>query len=251
MKKEKSLIIEISYAGLGDHLFHSHIPRIAKESGKYDAVYLSNHSKFGHPDYKKLIWELNPFLDGFVDEPGIKCDVASCVEKVNPSSATNLLDQVMYWYQLDNGLTWNNPEVYYQPNYRAEFAHTIYDPNFVSWIGNVIDEDAMIYFKKNKIHFDYIMKLRGNKTLFIPNNTTKFIETPTLFDFCDLIHSCTQLYCLTSGTATLASALGKPAIVFWGVEQNSGFQHYKQHTYRLIQRDFWNRIKRKLKLNRH
>lgn len=29
------LIIEIPYAGMGDHLFHSHLPKIAKENGKY------------------------------------------------------------------------------------------------------------------------------------------------------------------------------------------------------------------------
>jgi hypothetical protein len=243
---DKTLIIEISYAGLGDHLFHSHLPRIAKESGKYNAVFISNQSKFGHPDYKKLIWEMNPFLDGFVDEPGIKCDIAGCVEKVNPNSPTNLLDQVMFWFHLDNGITWNQPEVYYQPVFRSEFAHIIYDPNFVSWIGNVIDEDAMIYFKKNKIHFDYVMKLRGNKTMFIPNEATKFIETPTLFDFCDLIFSCKQLYCLTSGTATLAAALKKPAIVFWGKEQFAGFQHFKKHDYQFIPRDVKSRIRRKL-----
>ena len=66
--KSKSLIIEIKYSGLGDHLFHSHIPRIAKESKIYDKVFISEKSIFGHSDYKKLIWELNPYVDGFTDE---------------------------------------------------------------------------------------------------------------------------------------------------------------------------------------
>lgn len=242
------LIIEITYAGLGDHLFHSHLPRIAKETGAYDKVYVSNLSKLGHADYKKLVWEMNPYIDGFTDEPGKKCDIAVAVRKVKPQSKYNLLDEIMFYYGLDNGKTWNQPEVYYTPVYREEYHHKIYDPNFVSWIGNVIDEDAMIFFRKNDVKFDYVMKLRGNKVMFIPDGRTKYIETHTLFDFCDLIHSSKKLYCLTSGTATLASALGKSATVFYGQEQEPGYRHYPSHEYKLITRDFWNRIRRKLKL---
>lgn len=241
----KVLVIEINYAGLGDHLFHSHLPRIAKETGAFDKVYLSLKSKFGHPDYKKLIWELNPFLDGFTEDEGKRCDIASLVPLLSNNSHTNLLDEIMLYYGLDNGMRWNNPEVYYKPVFKEEYNHVVFDPNFVSWIGNVTDEDAMIFFKKHDITFDYIMKLRGNKTLYIPNAFTKFIETPTLFDFCDLIFSCKQLYCLTSGTATLASALDKPAVVFWGKEQFVGFQHFKKHNYQFIPRDLKNRIRRK------
>src|SRR5690606_37067237 len=100
-----------------------------------------------------------------------------------------------------------------------------------SWIGNVTDEDAMIFFRKKNIQFERIMILRGQKKMYIPNDDTLFIETATLFDFCDLIFSAKKLYCLTSGTATLASAIGKPAIVFYGKQQKDGFKHYKKHTY--------------------
>ena len=31
---------DFKYGGLGDHLFYSHLPRIAKESKKYTKVYL-------------------------------------------------------------------------------------------------------------------------------------------------------------------------------------------------------------------
>lgn len=244
---EKTLIIEIRYAGLGDHLFHSHLPRIAKETGKYDKVYISNHSKFGHPDYKKLIWEYNPFVDGFSEAEGTAVDIAILVQKVSRDSPLNLLDEMMYAFGLDNAKTWNDPEIYYTPKFKEAYHHIIFDPNFVSWIGNVIDEDAMIFLRKNKIHFDFIMKLRGNKTMFIPDADTKYIETPTLEDFCDLIFSAKKMYCLTSGTATLAAALGKPATVFYGIEQADGFKHYKQHNYVYIPRDFLNRILRKIK----
>lgn len=242
----KSLIIEIKYSGLGDHLFHSHIPRIAKESGLYDKVFLSNETKFGHTDYKKLIWEINPFVDGFVDEKGIVCDIGELVKKVNEETKENLLDQVMLYYGLDNGKRWNQPEIYYEPKFKTEFNKVIYDPNFVSWIGNVTKEYAMIFFRKNNIRFDYVMKLRGAKVMFIPDDSTGFIETKTLKDFCDLIHSSKELYCLTSGTATLAAAIGKSATVFYGSEQYEGYRHYKEHEYILIPKPFMLRLLRKL-----
>ncbi|MCK4823535.1 hypothetical protein KA005_47730, partial [bacterium] len=42
----KTLVIQIPFGGLGDHLFRSHVPRIAKKTGQYDRVYISNHSVF-------------------------------------------------------------------------------------------------------------------------------------------------------------------------------------------------------------
>jgi hypothetical protein len=244
---ENELIIEIKYSGLGDHLFHSHLPRIAKETKRYDKVYISNHSLFGHPDYKTLIWDLNPFVDGFTDLHGVSCDIGHLVKRVSRTSEKNLLDEIMLFYGLDNDLTWNQPEVYYKPRFREEYNFTIYDPNFVSWIGNVIDEDAAIFFRKKNIRFDYVMKLRNKKVLFIPDSKTRFIETPTLQDFCDLIFSCKRLYCLTSGTATLAAALKKTATVFYGTQQEDGFKHNKKHEYVLIPRNLSNRIVRVIK----
>ena len=70
----RRLILQIKFGGLGDHLFYSHLPRIAKQSGECTGVYISNHSSFRSPEYKELIWKLNPFVDGFVDRlrPGGK-----------------------------------------------------------------------------------------------------------------------------------------------------------------------------------
>ena len=79
----KTLVIEIRYPGLGDHLFHSHIPRIAKETGKYDAVYISSKSLFRHPDTKYIVWDLNPFVDGFIDESVITCDAQKLINDPN------------------------------------------------------------------------------------------------------------------------------------------------------------------------
>lgn len=242
---KESLIIEITCDGLGDHLFHSHLPRIAKENG-YKKVYISNYSPVVHPDYKKLVWEYNPYVDGFIDEQGVKINIGDLVGRVNRTTEHNLLDEIMLAFQLDNGKRWNNPEIYYKPKFIQEYNKVIYDPNFLSWIGLCTPEDAMTYFKKHKVHFDAIMKLRNGKIFYIPQGNETYIETPTLEDFCDLIYSCKELHCLTSGTATIAAGLGKSATVYFGTGQSEGYQHYQYHSYKFVPKYFINRIRRKL-----
>jgi hypothetical protein len=58
----KTLVIHIPYGGLGDHLFYSHIPRIAKESGIYGKVLLSKKSLIRNPNHLKYIWEKKSFF---------------------------------------------------------------------------------------------------------------------------------------------------------------------------------------------
>ena len=94
----KKLIIQINKGGLGDHLFFSHLPRIAKQTGAYDAVFFSTKSLCRHPDTLTLIWKLNPWLDGFTDEVG----VYHFPKKVNESE--NLLDAIMLAYGIDDSI---------------------------------------------------------------------------------------------------------------------------------------------------
>src|ERR1035437_5148138 len=131
IKKEKNLILQIKYGGLGDHLFYSHIPRIAKETGKYDRVFVSNLSEFRHPDYKKLVWEKNPYLDGFTDESGVERLVV-----IEETTDTNILDNVMLGLGLDDGKRFHDPELYFQPEYKKELVNkSVYDPNYISLVG--------------------------------------------------------------------------------------------------------------------
>jgi hypothetical protein len=242
--KKRILILDIPYAGLGDHLFHSHLPEIAKKDFNYDSVYITNTSKYRHEDYRRLVWEHNPYVDGFTNEKGVSCDIEKILLTVNYNY--NLLDRIMQFYQLDNHTRQNEPKIYYKPRYKSEYNFTVYDPNYVSWVGNIDPLDTMSFFKQKNYSFEKIMTLRGSKHLYIPSEYSSFITTETLFDFCDLIHSSKKLYCLTSGTATIASALGKPAIVFFGKEQCIGFQHSKIHEYILIKNNFKSKIKNKI-----
>jgi len=244
----KELVIEIPYGGLGDHLFHSHIPRIAKESGVYDKVYISNLSLFRHNDNKTLVWELNPFIDGFVDIKGVSCNLESVVNKLSKinNSKSNLLDEIMLIYGLDNNVRWNEPEIYYVPVFKEEYNKVIYDPNFLSWVGTVEKYDLMRYLRKNKLEFEFVMQARSEKALYEYSNTNKLIETKSLFDYCDLVFSSSKFYCLTSGSATIAAALKKPSTVFYGKYQGDAFRHSKLHEYIEVRKSLVDRIVRKM-----
>lgn len=242
--RNRKLIIEIPYGGLGDHLFHSHLPRIAKETGKYDKVFISKKSLFRHPDNMYIVWELNPYIDGFTDEKGITYNIKNIIKKITKKRLkNNLLDEIMLAYGLDDGKRGHEPENYYKPIYNPEYHKVIFDPNFLSWVGEIDKRDMMAYIKRKKIKFDAIMKIRTNQALYIPKAGDDFIETKTLADFCNLIYSCKNLYCLTSGTATLAASLGKPATVFFGENQEAAYQHSKFHNYIKVDRCFQNKLK--------
>jgi len=248
--RNRKLIIEIPYGGLGDHLFHSHLPRIAKETGEYDKVFISKKSLFRHSDNMHIVWELNPYIDGFTDEKGITCNIMNITKKIAEKRLeNNLLDEIMLAYGLDDGKRSHEPENYYKPNYIPEYHKVIFDPNFLSWIGEIDKKDMMAYIKKKKIKFDAIMKIRTNQALYIPKPGDNFIETKTLTDFCNLIFSCKKLYCLTSGTATLAASLGKHAIVFFGENQEYAYQHSKLHNYIKVEKCFQNQLKSFVKNN--
>jgi len=239
MKNE--LIIEIPYAGLGDHLFHSHLPRIAKETGGYKKVFISKHSFTWNVDCMRIVWELNPYVDGIIDEKGNKCDlheIANRMEtyKLNGADNTsNLLDEIMFDFGLDDGKRYHEPELYYKPKFVQKFNKIIFDPNFISYVGEINRTDVKVYFKRNKIRFDSIMKIRTEKALHKYSRKNNYIETQNLEDFCDLIFSCKEIHCFTSGTATISSALGKSAYVYYGNCLHMAFRHSRLHTYHFIE----------------
>lgn len=221
---EKTLKLQIKYGGLGDHLFYSHIPRIAKEQG-YTKVLISNKSDFRNSDYKEFIWKLNPFIDGFTDEDG------QYIEDASPKdSSENLLDRIMLNLGLDDGKRFHEPELYYQPHIIEEFKDKIlYDPNYISNAGFVNAKKVNNFFKKNNIEVNAQLQLRNNS---IPAyNFDFFVSCASFKDFLDTIASVKEIYSLVTGTATLACALGKKAHVFYTPEMPPEFRHSKNNSY--------------------
>ena len=241
------LIIEIPYAGFGDHLFHSHLPRIAKETKAYDQVFISSKSYIRQQDHLDLIWKLNPYVDGFVEESGVSCDMQKIVDQAKNSKDSNLLDFVMLAYELEDNVRWHEPEIYYKPKFIEEYNKVIFDPNHFTFIGILNTNDLYNYFKKNNITYDAVMSLRGNKALFLSGINDVFIDAPNVYSLCDVIFSSKKILCFTSGTATLSAALNKPSMIFYGKKINPGFHHSKIHTYCYVDECLQSRLVRIIK----
>jgi hypothetical protein len=232
---QKILIIDIRKGGLGDHLFYSHLPRIAKQHGGYDKVLISAHSYFRNPDYKKLVWELNPFVDGFTNQKGIFKFSTYYNEQ------QNMLDSIMLAYGLDDGIRMHEPEIYYKPIINPSLAHiNLYDPNYQSYTGDLISGRLMeAYFVQHNIIVHYQMKYLGKR--YLPIHTAQLFEAfacKNLFEFCDLLASVNKIYCLTTGTATLAAAMNKKLTVFYGNGHIRGYRHSPLHNYICLGTDY-------------
>ena len=220
----ETFVIKIKHGGLGDHLFYSHLPRIAKESGGFKRVLISNLSEYRHLDYKRLIWEANPFVDGFTDEdapfPGFN----------SVPAGTNLLDHIMILRGLDDGKRFHEPELHFQPERIDSLAgKTVYDPNYVSDVGSLESEHVERYFARKKIVPDFMMQPRVKGATV--RRYGDLIQTKNLEHYCSVIASAKRFICLTSGGATLAAALGVPIVALWGNGQWLMFHHSRLHRY--------------------
>ncbi len=59
------------WQGLGDNLQVSTLPRRFYELYGEKCVWISNANPYRSPEIKKLVWENNPYVAGFTDEPGL------------------------------------------------------------------------------------------------------------------------------------------------------------------------------------
>ena len=224
VRVRRTLILQACLGGLGDTLFLSHLPRVAKATG-CKRVLISRRSLYRDPNYPKLIWEPNPYVDGFTDEPGL--DIA-----VNPQVRPNynLLDEYMRLAALDDGQRFHEPEIYmrFEPDPRWASA-TVYDPNYITRAGAISNERLTAFFEAEGGPPDYQMALRNNSIVY--PGPVETLATADIFEFCRLIVSCKHFYCLTTGTATLAAALGIPCTVLWGEGVDTRFHHSRLHRY--------------------
>ena len=224
---QNSLVLQVKYGGLGDHLFYSHVPRIAKQCGGYKGVYISEFSEFRSSEIRPLVWERNPFVDGFVPLRGEIAEVGA------PREGVNFLDEVMLYYDIDDECRNHEPELFYKPTFRPELAgKTLYDPNFISNAGKIRPGQIEAFFRRYHISVDFQMEPRH--TSLPIGRFGAWLSATSLEQFCDILHSVGTVYCLTTGTATLCAALGKKAVVLYGKGVMRRFHHSTKNEYRYI-----------------
>ena len=200
------------------------MPRLAKETQGYERVFISNHSNYINPNTKRLVWEYNPFVDGFVDDDGMYPQFGEV------SEGKNILDAVSDFYGFsDTGIRFQEPEVYYKPKLIPELSNVILlDNNSFSHRGIPSCIELEKYLKANGIIVTHQMKsLYGNVRL----EGLKEISANSLEHLCDIIYSCKQFYGVLTGSITLASALRKPSTVFYVDGALSMFRYSKLHNY--------------------
>ncbi len=215
------LVLKIKYGGLGDHLLHSPLPRIAKEEYNYDEVCISNYSAYNNPNTKRLVWDLNPFVDGYVDEDGPYPQFGSVPE------GKNLLDGVADFFGLGDGSErFREPELYYEPEFIPELKDAvIFEPNHSNNKGIPSRNNVKRYLRDKGVTHQMKLLHGGNVI------RAKIIDAQKLERFCDVIYSCKAFFCFTSGCATLSAALGKPTTVLYTDGVLAMFHHSKLHTY--------------------
>src|SRR5678815_4772012 len=124
--------------------FWSHLPRVARQSGRVDRVLISTRSEFRQEAYKRFIWEMNPFVDGFCDDDRNYDDVA------DTQPGRNLLDEIMLQFGIDDGARYHEPELYYRPRIMQALRDAVvYDPNFLSFVGNVSIENIQAVLQRD------------------------------------------------------------------------------------------------------
>jgi hypothetical protein len=227
----KTIILKVGWCGLGDHLLLSPLPRIAKQVHQYDKVFITNHSDFSRDSQiKKLVWEMNPYVDGFCDEDSEWPRLGGIGE------GQNVTDKIMINYGLDDGLRFHNPEIYYKPKFIPELKDAIiYDPNYCTNARHPSAQMIDRYFKQNNIVVTHQMRL-FNKSL--PIDCERELCDTSLFHFCDMIYSCKALYCLNTGTHLLSASMGKPTVVLCGPDCKQRFLgNIKLHTYVKLERN--------------
>lgn len=240
LESSKVIVIEVFFGGLGDHLFYSPLPRLLKEFGFADKVYLSKLSKCRNVDTIKHVWDSNPYLDGHVDGPGSQ-RILGADSKAKVQKVINIILH-RFGINLDYEVL---PEIYGVKKSNSQPRHQyLIDLNYISYCG------ALTFFDKLGIILRHQRYTLVNPSLLIriifPFRS--FLYTKSLEEYICLIGAAKSLVCLTSGGATLAAALKTPTVVYYGFGHSELNRHsileYRQvggngFIRRLLSRMYW------------
>jgi hypothetical protein len=204
---DKKIIISQPWGGLGDNLQLSTIPEIAKSLG-YE-VYVSNQNTYRNQEIKELVWDMNPFIDGYTDEPGT-IDWSK-YKHVHGQVIKDVEEMVFGKLYTTNG----KPKIYSPDNQKLEQYKNriVIDPN--AFTGSEIPKHIFTRYKSpillNTEHEQY-----------------ETITTKSIMEWVQIINSCKRFVCANSGGSVVAAALGKKADVYY----KNSITHYKfNHNY--------------------
>ena len=225
-EKEKQLVIQIPFGGLGDHLIYSSLPELLwKQKGI--KTFISNKSIFRSEAIREFVWELNPYIE-FTSEKGwfihqpLKYDFPT-------------LDE--YLQKLFNLQGNGCPKVYYRPNLVEQLKEkNIVDPSYGAagkangYYENGFHKRFIKYLKSNVNEF-ILVAHRHSKTKNPLEELIKRTFNPdcysvfTIGELADVLFSARKRYILYSGAASVSAALGLPSIVLCNRKAVPNFQY--------------------------
>jgi hypothetical protein len=209
-----TVVIKIHYGGLGDHLFYSPIPRILKDYCGIDHVYLSVDSQIRSFQTFELVWKCNPYLDGLSSDLPTK----TIPERTKINKIINI---VLSRYSATDYEAELFPEIY--SNVRVDKRYKgkkFIDLNYISFCGAFTSFDALaILWKRPEfilVNPSFLLRLFSRNPI---------VNTDSLADYANLIFSSRCFCAVTSGGASLASALKKRCVVYYGYGHMKVYRH--------------------------
>lgn len=207
VEKERRLVIQVPFGGLGDHLAYSSLPELLwKQKGI--KTFISNMSIFRNEGIRDFVWGLNPYIN-FVDEKGWFIN-----ERLRDNIVIDEYLQELFHLE-GNGY----PKTYYKPRVIEELrGQNIVDPScgatgkangyferefykrFIAYLKEYVGEFILITHKNIGNQNDLCELIR---TEFKPG----CFSAGTLEELSDVLYSANERYLLHSGGASLAAAL--------------------------------------------
>jgi hypothetical protein len=222
------LLFKPCWGGLGDNLYWSHIPRIAKQLG-YRRVCLDESTGYRDAATRKIVWESNPYLDEFYlpgkypPAPHIPpmWHEKQLVEKLAAGrdlTGLNTMDWNMLALGLDDGVRGHAPELYYKPRkLEAMAGKHVLSLNCVTsfrlWgIPNPQRarqnmRQAITRFVRSQ-HIDVQIYHSASAHYYLEDIGIK-LPCNNLYDLADVIFSCASFNCVLSGPYCMAIAYHK------------------------------------------
>jgi len=214
------------WQGLGDNLQVSTIPRRYFEKYGEKCVWVSDANKYNSEEVRSLVWESNPYIAGFTDEPG-----------------TNITHKLKYrqksWIE-----TWERAYDLLEPyNHRPELFVNLPSPQFNVSERVLIDISFSVSsYKKNICEYktgdamrkvlldlysqspDPFITVTNNKILYnnnafvnflndlVPEIKTETLEVNNILEYAQYLKACRRFICTHSGCHALGSAVGSETL---------------------------------------
>ena len=198
------IILKQPWGHLGDNLQISTIPETAfNHFGKKD-VYISNYNACFNPEIHKLIWEMNPYIAGFINQ-----DNSFIQWKMRPEGH---IASIEYAYGLPP--VSRIPKIYYNySDVKKEFYKNKCFIDLHSSQENFIriqrsKNNFPIFFQNFKSDCE-VYQIGFKNVEFVQNYSLEFpvYEIESLFEYCDLIKYCKRFITCWSGLSALVSAI--------------------------------------------